>query len=706
MPDLSLLSLKSVYDSAEHHIVNDLIIPLLSNSTIYTRGVGYFSSGWLSIAAEGLYELVLAGGKAKLIMSPILDEKDWQAIILGQQAKENKPLRDSLSCAVVNLVKSLETNTLNTFAWMIADDLLDIRFAVPRAGYLGGDYHDKVAYFKDIYGNIVAIHGSFNDSIKGTLNGEAFSVFCSWISGHERFIQQHVSRLDRLWNNENPQFHAFKLPEAIRQQIVKLRSTLERPYQITTVTTDTLKVKPNIPSDIKLHDYQQEAIKAWQDNNCCGIFEMATGSGKTFTALGAAVEEFKIRKKLAIVILVPYIHLLNQWQEICEKFGFKPILCGSFHVNWRPILRSAVSDFRLSGMHLCVISVHQTASSPHFIQAFDKIPPKQKLIIADEVHRLGASQLRNALHNGFILRLGLSATPKRWYDEEGTQIIFDYFDKICYELTLKDAIERQFLVPYCYEPQIVYLTESEEHNISELSALIGKLFGKKKVKGLDEKEQIALEKAMIDRALVVKKAAGKFDTVKQLIQRLRREGEDFQHSLFYSPESQHREVLQLLKNEGIMAHQFISEDSPNDRKRILADFDAGYITSLVAMKCLDEGVDIPSIRKAFFIASTTNPKEFIQRRGRVLRCSANKTKACIYDFIVVPSSSTPRDVAIYLLEREMPRFAEFSDLAENSFAARSIIRPILDEYQMLHLLDMKPWDMYHRQNPETRDEMR
>ena len=215
-----------------------------------------------------------------------------------------------------------------------------------------------------------------------------------------------------------------------------------------------------------------------------------------------------------------------------------------------------------------------------------------------------------------------------------------------------------------------------------------------------------LKKALLDRALIVKKAEQKMDVLQQLIRHLKDEGENFQHSLFYSPESRHRLVLQLLKNEGIMAHQFIGEDSLSDRKRILTQFNDGHIMSLVAMKCLDEGVDVPATRTAFFIASTTNPKEFIQRRGRVLRRCPGKTGARIFDFIVIPSPGSIPEVAKYLLEREMPRFAEFTDLAENSFAARSVLRPILDKYQMLHLLDMKPWEVYHNQNPETRDDLR
>jgi superfamily II DNA or RNA helicase len=394
---------------------------------------------------------------------------------------------------------------------------------------------------------------------------------------------------------------------------------------------------------------------------------------------------------------------LDQWREDCIEFGYSPILCGSSHNNWRIKLRSAITDFKLSASDLCIIAVHKTASDHPFIDAVSKIPSEQIMLIADEVHGLGSGVLKNALRDEYEMRLGLSATPSRWYDESGTAVLLNYFNSICFQFTLRDAIP-EYLVEYRYEPNLVYLTALEENRIGELSALIGRLSSKKGAAGLDELEQRMLEKALRDRASVVKKAENKLLVLRDRLRSLRASGETFKHSLFYSPESQHLDVLRVLRDDGIPAHQFIGEDVPKERRKILDDFDKGRISSLVAMKCLDEGVDVPATKTAFFIASTTNPKEFIQRRGRVLRKAKGKKRANIYDFIVVPSPETPEAVAQYLLEREMPRFAEFSDLAENKYRARDVLRPILDRYEMLHLLDLKPWDVYHRQNPESRDQ--
>jgi hypothetical protein len=187
---LKELILYPVYDSAEYNLINDLIVPLLSNSNSYRRGVGFFTSGWLKLASQGLVQLINNGGKAQIILSPIMEKKDWRHFSL-EVARRDEILKDSLLINIENIADGLEKETLNTLSWMIADNILEFKFAVPVDWMQGGDYHDKVALFVDAVGDKVAIHGSFNDSIKGSLNGEAFSVFKSWVEGHIPFVEQH-----------------------------------------------------------------------------------------------------------------------------------------------------------------------------------------------------------------------------------------------------------------------------------------------------------------------------------------------------------------------------------------------------------------------------------------------------------------------------------------------------------------------------------
>ena len=224
------LDLLPVYDSSEKDIVRDLMVPLLKNSNQYYRGVGFFTSGWLRLAAEGLVNLVENGGIARFVVSPILEPDDWDALQRGQSAKQDEQLRAVLQRGIDELAGALENDTRNCLAWLVADRVLDFRFAIPRERTAPGDYHDKVGVAFDAAGDEVAFHGSFNDTFKGSLNGEAFSVFKSWEEGQRPYVERHKARLLSLWEGGNSQFAVRKIPDAIREQFIRLRTSKERPY--------------------------------------------------------------------------------------------------------------------------------------------------------------------------------------------------------------------------------------------------------------------------------------------------------------------------------------------------------------------------------------------------------------------------------------------------------------------------------------------
>lgn len=265
------INLVPVYDSAEYDLIRDLIIPLLQNSTAYLRGVGFFTSGWLRLTSQGLSRLIENGGKAKIVLSPIIERSDWEAFQLGEEARTNEILRKTLEMNIDNIASGLEQATLNTMAWMIADGLLEFKFAVARDYNSGGDYHDKVALFTDEREDSVAIHGSFNDSIKGTLNGEAFSVFKSWEDGQRPFVDQHRNRLIELWRDNNRQFKVFTIPEACHQKFIKLRSTDTRPYFVASNKSSCNSNKADSDKSygqFELREYQKDAIREWISANC------------------------------------------------------------------------------------------------------------------------------------------------------------------------------------------------------------------------------------------------------------------------------------------------------------------------------------------------------------------------------------------------------------------------------------------------------
>jgi len=687
------LELHHVYDSAEYDLVKDLITPLLSESCEYWRGVGFFTSAWL-------VKLVSNGGIARIVTSPLMQKADWETLQMGDRAKRDSIMRDMLRKHVADLVGALSTDTLNALAWMVADNVLEFRFAIPRDFDMGGDYHDKVGVFIDANGDIAAIHGSFNDSAKGSLNGEAFSVFRSWEEGQRPFVERHQSRLLRLWHSGNSQFEILTLPEAIRKEIVRLR-TSSRPYE--SAKGERLSGgSSNEVQDygVELRPYQRAAIDAWKKNNFKGIFEMATGTGKTFTALAAAAERRDHLKHLAVIILVPYLHLLDQWKTNSEKFGFFPILCSGSQDHWATEVRSKIQDYRFGVLpSICILAVHQTAATQRFEQSVKGLPQESTMLIADEVHSLGAPRLREALLARPSMRLGLSATPRRWYDQEGTQALLDYFNGICFEYPLEQAI-RTFLTPYRYFPILTLLTPNEAEEYEELSRRIAKLASQVSENDADAEEH--LKRLLLQRSRIVSGAENKcpllLNLLKKQITECREAGVELQDVLIYCAPGKHRGILQAVSSLGLRCHEFVHTVSMENRLSLLRQFARGDIQVLVSIHCLDEGVDIPSTRTAYFLSSTTNPREFIQRRGRILRKFEGKARADVYDFIVVPDikySHLRRDYDLTLLRREMPRFAEFSASAENDFEARAAIREIVDAFQALHLLDTKPWDIYH-----------
>lgn len=583
---------------------------------------------------------------------------------------------------------------------MVADGVLNFKLAIPRYEKSGGDYHDKVGVFIDSKQNMVAIHGSFNDTVKGSLNGEAFSVFKSWEVGQSAYVRKHLERLTKLLNDGNSQFKVCTISEAAKKAFVNLRSSPSRPYSLSlkkTLIIDNYIKDVHCP--VKLYPFQEQAINLWIEGNCRGIFEMATGTGKTFTSLAAAVNRFGTLSKLSLIILVPYLHLLEQWQKRCEEFGFLPILCSGEHHGWQQEVQSKVQDFNIGALtNICIIAVHDTAASEKFGKAIKRLPSDFTMIIGDEVHALGSSAMQQALIPLASMRLGLSATPRRWFDEAGTDTIFSYFEKVCFEFTIDEAIG-QYLTPYMYYPVTITLSPKELSEYQELSHKISML-NHSSDKNSDIEE--ICKKLLIKRAKIIASAEQKIQRLltilKSLIAEKIKEGKEIRDILVYCAPGSHRQVLKAVAELGLRCHEFVHTVSISARTKILNQFEKGIIQVLIAIKCLDEGVDVPSTQTAFFLASTTNPREFVQRRGRVLRLSGGKSKAEIYDFIVVPEPYSEKfayETGKSLLTREMPRFAEFSSTAMNQFQARSVVRDIVDQYEMLHLLDEKPWDVYH-----------
>jgi superfamily II DNA or RNA helicase len=663
------LDFPRVIDTSSADFINEFYQPLLTRSELYRRGVGYFTSNWVNSAARGIAELADNGGTAQWIVSPILEENDWEALKKGSQAKRNEMLRESLADTITNLRYDLEYDTRNAVAWMIADGLLEIKLAVPTHE-LSGDFHDKFGVFYDAGGNRLSFHGSQNDSDQALRNYEAYTIDCDWISERDKEgVDKQEQRFERLWDDRDPNVNVYTVPESVEKDIADLRDRDNRAYDPPT------GVASDPEPEITLRDYQREAVDAWFDNSCRGLFQMATGTGKTFTAL-AALDEYSdtVDDPLLCVITVPQKHLANQWADEMSTFGLDQpkFIYHAANPDWKTDLSRAVSNIRLGIKdYECLITTHKTFSSETFRKKVAE-SSTNKIVIADEVHGLGSEKRREGLLEAYNSRVGLSATPKRYYDETGTNYLLEYFEGVTYEYSLEEAIP-EYLTPYRYYPVIVEMDEDELEDYRAMT---------QSVAAADSSDDVDKETVQIlrsQRADIVKEAVRKYDALRGILHRM----DDVSHLLVYTNHEQIDTVGGILNEFGVMHHRFTHEEDDDLRKDLLNRFGDGEYEALVAMRCLDEGVDVPQTRTAVLMSNTGNPMQFIQRRGRVLRHALGKNQAVIYDLIVVPTMNPDDDIAAsekYILEKELRRFKEFAVTAKNEYEARNRIEDVRIAY--------------------------
>jgi len=448
------------------------------------------------------------------------------------------------------------------------------------------------------------------------------------------------------------------------------------------------------PVNIKLRDYQKKAINNWIKNNGYGIWAMATGSGKTITALACITYLFSKIKIVPLIIVVPYMHLVEQWADESNNFDITFIKCNSNYGNWENKLNKAITSNLYSKKIISILTTTATYKTKRFQKQIKKLD--DILLIVDEVHNFGAKDIRNHYIKNSRFRLGLSATPKRYMDDEGSQAIIDYFGDVIYSYSLKDAIQNGNLTPYYYYPIFVNLTKDEEEEYFELSKKIGRMlnYGYE----IDDPNS-SLKILLLKRARILASASNKIDALKKLL-----ESEKLIHSkrnLFYTASSIERDdgfelrmvdkIVYLLRDMGMQVDKFTADENKDERKYLIDKLSNNLIDGLVAIRCLDEGVDIPSVERAFILSSSSNPKEFIQRRGRVLRQSkaTGKKYASIYDFIVIPNIEN-ENISFFnmerkYLEKELNRFVEFAELAENRYEIEDEIFELKKRYNLLHI---------------------
>lgn len=659
------LSISDSYASVSSQLLKDFYVPLLQNASSYNRAAGFFSSGIFTVVEAALSEFVKNGGVMRLICSPRLERKDFEAISNQNGMEEVSSLLmadlDEWDASVGNNSPSSLLRSL------LSRGALDIRIAVPRDGY--GIFHEKTGIFSDKFGNQVAFNGSVNETFAGWScygNQESFEVFRSWDHRDEHRVSRIAKSFEEYWSGL---FRGVKiltpdrLPEvfAPRESDIEEEEALSRFMAEKARRVEPSSMKPKAASKRPLMDHQKLAVKNWNAQGKRGIIDFVTGGGKTITAI-SIIQEW-IKTGSPAIILVPSEILVNQWiaeirQEIDDpRLAIIQVGAGENREQWVAPVRHAISVENDDQLYV-IVGTYQSARTDAFKFQMERARAKI-LLIADEVHEIGAPDSRKILQ--FLdadARLGLSATPERYGDPEGTEAIFAYFgNKIEPHFGIKDAIEAKRLVEYFYSLRTVYLTEDEDEKFEKLTL---------EIKRRSHRDPDAsssddfVKKLLRDRANVVKQTKAKTEVPLEIIHS---DHSPASHWLVYCDRiSQISDVAQQLKTANILPLIYHSKLKADVRETILNNFSRrGGV--LLSVKCLDQGVDIPSIDAAIFLASSTNPREYIQRRGRVLRKSDDKNFAYLHDLVTLRLDGS------VALKSDIVRAAEIASNAVNGIQA-------------------------------------
>jgi superfamily II DNA or RNA helicase len=717
---------KSEYRSLIDNMVQDFYIPLLREAVSYKRAVGFFSSSSLVEISKGIAEMASEGGKIQIVASPYLSDDDIEAIKRGYDDR-NKIIEKALLAQIEEPTDYYSLERLNLLASLIADGVMDIQIAYTEDKRGIGMYHEKMGIIEDVVGDKIAFSGSNNESATAmSINYETMDVFRSWGDDSESGrVKLKENAFYSIWHDTEPNIKVLEFPNITDALIEKYRrkspnfdidkEQFKRVLTYATRITDTVKlddgpIGARVPSDVELRDYQKNAISSWVGENYKGIFDMATGTGKTLTGLGAVAKLSEdLRDMLAVIIVCPYQHLVEQWVEDIVRFNIKPIIgySESPQKDWKKRLSRAVRDQKLrrEKSFFCFVCTNATFTNEFVQEEICKIQ-SPVLLVVDEAHNFGAKSLSRLLDDRFDYRLALSATLDRHRDDEGTALLYDFFGKKCIEYSLERAINEDKLTKYKYHPVIVHLSEEELEKYEQISFEMSKCL----IKGKDGKFKLNKrgEILAIQRSRIVAGATQKLDALRKYIEPYKVENNlliycgatnviDEKADMSSTDVEDLRQieaVTRILGNEfGMDVAKFTSEEKMETRAIIKAQFQKGdRLQAIVAIKCLDEGVNIPGIRTAFILASTTNPKEYIQRRGRVLRKAPNKAYAEIYDFITLPREldavsgltveQAQRDLS--LVKNELARIKEFGRLSMNSMEANDLIWDIKEAY---HIVD-------------------
>jgi len=600
------------YATSTAKLLQDFYIPALSNSLTYDRGVGFFTSNWLRLAASGLAALAENGGNARIVASPMISREDCLALAQGVEARDSPVLKAALESAIADLEQDLTRDTLACLAWMVADGLLEFRVAIPTAD-LDGDFHDKFGIFHDTVGDAMAFHGSPNDSERAFRNYESISVYCSWLDAREASrVSAQQTRFDLIWTNGDANLRVYALPDAVRRNLIAFTERYPRPYR-----------QPQPAGSIETTRWRHQTAAAaafLKARN--GILEMATGTGKTRTALNI-LGELQARDLIETAVVSAFgTDLLDQWHRELVKQTSLPV----YRAYER--YREAQSFLNAPGQAILL------ASRQNLLEVVSRLKPatlNKALLICDEVHGLGSPALARSLSGRlkpFAYRLGLSATPERPYGDAGNLFIEEEIGPVIFRFGLREAIERGILCEFDYVPLDYALSDDDRAAIRRAI--------KRYHARVQSGQPPPAEALYREIARVRKVSSEKIEPFRQYVAAC---PEVLDRCIIFVETAEYGALVQPILMQYRTDFHTYYEDDDRENLRLFAK---GELQCLLTCHRISEGIDIHSVNNIVLFASARAPLETVQRLGRCLRMDATNEgkRAHVVDFV----EPTPEDL--------------------------------------------------------------
>ena len=720
------------YTPQGQHTPFEFFSNALENSYFFDIELGYFNSAAINVLAGSFASFISNGGKMRMAINQVVSADDKKAITDGLRGSVDLCLDLSDWKALQSSLDEYGEHFFKCLAYLIQVNRIELQIIKPKS--TSGIAHTKKGQFIDLEGTIVGFSGSANFTLGGFFNNlEEINIFLS--SSPDAAIQkklsnqkEHFNRIMAQSEEEIDYLSPSELQEAILStyggQDIDDLLDVERKLKEYKKSLKQRKVVPegngplpDFPYSSGPREYQKQAFENWKKNNQKGLFAMATGTGKTITSLNCLLEIYNRCGYYMAIILVPTITLVNQWEEECRKFNFSRIIkVFSKNPNWKERIDLIKMEEKMrKGNEIpksfIIISTYASFTREAVFEILNSFDRKKVLLIADEAHNIGSPQILKKLDKiVYLRRIGLSATPERQYEPDTNDRIFTFFgakDHFTFEYSMEDAIKNGVLCKYYYYPHMVKLTETEMEEYIDLSIKISKYFNY--AKECFDKQDEVLKRLLLARKRIIHKAQNKIGVFRSIMEERFKEKGNLKYSLIYVPEGNKPDYItdsdifdkrEQIEDDEVSGHlidvftQVVSDidkyvtvkrfvSGQADRDSVLRDFASGKLQVLTSMKCLDEGVDVPRSEMAVFCASTGNPRQFIQRRGRVLRTHPDKHMAVLHDLVVIPEVGSACDcfkMEQVLLRNELIRVKNFSMLSENPSFSQIELGPVMRHY--------------------------